>query len=282
MRKFVGIFVFPAVVAAVVVALMLVAAPGAQAQSSRPGEVLTTPDDVIVIGKPGGPGDDECDDADSDENGDAILTCDVSRACPDLGGAVPTVTFFGEFCEFPEVFVGNEDGTYTQLLVLSSGDNHVTVDITGNTDPCTYNFQIHCPCETCDQSVTIGAVGPTGPQGPQGPAGPPGPPGAQGPQGKQGPPGPPGPTGPTGPTGPKGPPGSGKGAADQGPPDECADVAGGPPSTCCQVNGGPGCTDPECEACVCGIDPFCCDVQWDSLCVGEAQNRCADPCLECC
>jgi hypothetical protein len=277
MRKFVGIHVFPAVVAAAVLALMLVSAPGAQAQGAGFGEDQVNPDDVIIIGHPGND-EDECDDANSDENGDAILLCEVTRACPDLGGAVPTVTFFGTFCEDPEVFVGNEDGTYSQLLVLSSGDNHITVDITGHTEPCTYQFQIVCPCNLCQTSVTVGAVGPQGPQGPQGPPGPPGPPGAQGPQGKQGPPGPPGPTGPTGVTGPTG---AGK-KGDDAPPDPCADVVGGPPSNCCTATGIPGCTDPECEACVCGIDAFCCDVSWDSICAGEAQNRCADPCLECC
>ena len=36
--------------------------------------------------------------------------------------------------------------------------------------------------------------------------------------------------------------------------------------------GGPGCSDPNCEAIVCDIDvdPFCCDVNWDDICTGEA------------
>jgi hypothetical protein len=59
-------------------------------------------------------------------------------------------------------------------------------------------------------------------------------------------------------------------------------VPGGPPSNCCVANGGPGCTDPECQACVCGIDSFCCAVEWDTLCAGEANNRCSDPCNQCC
>ncbi len=53
-------------------------------------------------------------------------------------------------------------------------------------------------------------------------------------------------------------------------------IAGGCPS-CCSATGVPGCEDPECEALVCGIDPFCCDVAWDGICAGEANDLC-----ECC
>ena len=43
----------------------------------------------------------------------------------------------------------------------------------------------------------------------------------------------------------------------------------------CNVPGnGPGCSDPECEAIVCAVDPFCCNTQWDGLCVGEADELC--------
>ncbi|MHC4978847.1 MAG: proprotein convertase P-domain-containing protein [Planctomycetota bacterium] len=38
--------------------------------------------------------------------------------------------------------------------------------------------------------------------------------------------------------------------------------------------GNPGCSDPVCEAIVCGVDPFCCDVAWDGICAGEAQELC--------
>jgi len=55
-------------------------------------------------------------------------------------------------------------------------------------------------------------------------------------------------------------------------PEECE----APPGGCgnCNVpHAGPGCTDPVCEAIVCGMDPFCCDVEWDSICAGEAQAQ---------
>jgi len=42
----------------------------------------------------------------------------------------------------------------------------------------------------------------------------------------------------------------------------------------CFTTGGPGCTDFECCKTVCAVDPFCCDVSWDGLCVGGAQNLC--------
>jgi len=42
----------------------------------------------------------------------------------------------------------------------------------------------------------------------------------------------------------------------------------------CFTTGGPGCTDIECCELVCAADPFCCDVAWDGLCVGDAKNLC--------
>lgn len=49
---------------------------------------------------------------------------------------------------------------------------------------------------------------------------------------------------------------------------------------CCapSTTDSPGCSDPGCESCVCNIDPFCCDVLWDDLCVEEAQIDCAAIC----
>jgi hypothetical protein len=43
---------------------------------------------------------------------------------------------------------------------------------------------------------------------------------------------------------------------------------------CCIANGTPGCDDVECCESVCAIDPFCCDISWDSICAGEAQSLC--------
>ncbi|HMN97312.1 MAG TPA: hypothetical protein PKC43_05990, partial [Phycisphaerales bacterium] len=42
----------------------------------------------------------------------------------------------------------------------------------------------------------------------------------------------------------------------------------------CCTTGGPGCTDAECCALVCKIDPFCCEVAWDQICVSEAEKLC--------
>jgi hypothetical protein len=49
-------------------------------------------------------------------------------------------------------------------------------------------------------------------------------------------------------------------------------------SNCCEANGGVGCDNDACEACVCGTDPFCCDVEWDGICADEAAGVCAASC----
>lgn len=62
---------------------------------------------------------------------------------------------------------------------------------------------------------------------------------------------------------------------------ENCDAAGGGGSNCCCENGlsgGPGCDDPNCEAAVCALDPFCCDTQWDQLCCEAAVQLCSDLC----
>lgn len=46
-------------------------------------------------------------------------------------------------------------------------------------------------------------------------------------------------------------------------------------STCLITHPTPGCSDAECEAAVCQIDPFCCSNSWDSLCVEEALAECS-------
>jgi hypothetical protein len=66
--------------------------------------------------------------------------------------------------------------------------------------------------------------------------------------------------------------------------DEAAGVCGascpcgGGGSTCCFANGGLGCDDPTCQDCVCGVDSFCCDSAWDSICADEAAGVCAESC----
>ncbi len=46
------------------------------------------------------------------------------------------------------------------------------------------------------------------------------------------------------------------------------------------VIGGPGCDEPTIESCVCGIDAFCCDSEWDALCVTIATLVCGAGCEE--
>ena len=43
---------------------------------------------------------------------------------------------------------------------------------------------------------------------------------------------------------------------------------------CNEPQGVPGCDNPECEATVCGQDPFCCDIAWDQICADEAVMLC--------
>lgn len=39
-------------------------------------------------------------------------------------------------------------------------------------------------------------------------------------------------------------------------------------------NGQVGCDDPTCQQTVCGFDPFCCETEWDFICVNEALEYC--------
>ena len=113
----------------------------------------------------GGPtGDDEiCDDESNDNT--QVLICDVTKVTTDLDSSPTTATFWGTFCENPSVTAGQTDGTNTGVMVLSSGDNFLTVDLTGNDDPADVAFEITCPCDVCGCKLTIGAVGPTGADG---------------------------------------------------------------------------------------------------------------------
>jgi hypothetical protein len=42
----------------------------------------------------------------------------------------------------------------------------------------------------------------------------------------------------------------------------------------CEVNNGPGCDGCPCEDCMCSLDPFCCEIMWDDLCVGQCISQC--------
>jgi len=62
-------------------------------------------------------------------------------------------------------------------------------------------------------------------------------------------------------------------------PPQCGDPGTG---SCFTSHPTTACSDTTCCQTVCAIDPFCCDTQWDSQCVAEAQIYCnADPGEEC-
>jgi len=42
----------------------------------------------------------------------------------------------------------------------------------------------------------------------------------------------------------------------------------------CEYSDVPGCGGCMCEACVCAMDPFCCQTAWDGLCIDECVNWC--------
>ena len=54
---------------------------------------------------------------------------------------------------------------------------------------------------------------------------------------------------------------------------------GGVGSDCCTPSTAAGCSESAVEACVCGIDPFCCVGGFDVNCVRLAQNQCSHGCL---
>lgn len=57
-----------------------------------------------------------------------------------------------------------------------------------------------------------------------------------------------------------------------------ANDSGVEPSQCCESSRLPGCADPTIEACVCDLDLFCCDDQWDAICVDTALLNCNVEC----
>jgi len=50
----------------------------------------------------------------------------------------------------------------------------------------------------------------------------------------------------------------------------CPGGGGGGGVDCCAAHMGTGCQDAECQAAICGADPFCCDTQWDNICANAA------------
>lgn len=53
-------------------------------------------------------------------------------------------------------------------------------------------------------------------------------------------------------------------------------------ANCCEVQDAVGCGNDGCEGAVCGVDPYCCETQWDGICVGEAYSMCPEVCLPVC
>jgi hypothetical protein len=51
-----------------------------------------------------------------------------------------------------------------------------------------------------------------------------------------------------------------------------------PPGNCCEATAASGCGNSECEMCVCGLDPTCCNVAWDGFCVDTAATDCNGTC----
>ncbi len=47
---------------------------------------------------------------------------------------------------------------------------------------------------------------------------------------------------------------------------------------CCQTHLSPSCDQPSIVSCVCTKDPFCCETEWDAICVDEAINLCGASC----
>jgi hypothetical protein len=279
MRKFVNRYG-----CSLLIACLVLFAPAAMAQLSGIGDEWETEQNETHNPPPTNPNweDETCDD----ETPEVLLTCDITQVTLELDVPMPTATFWGEFCGAYEVWIGQLDGTLVPGVVLASGLNFITIDLTGNADPGDVLVSITCPCDVCRYWVTIGETGDQGPQGAQGPIGPTGPtgpkgakgvPGAAGPQGPEGPGGPAGPAGPPGPTGPTGPTGP---AGSKGSKGDGGDGGNGEPPVpcdCCAQAGMGNVGCPSCLPCeqeVCNFDSFCCNVTWDGVCDGEAFSLC--------
>ncbi|NUN13517.1 MAG: SMP-30/gluconolactonase/LRE family protein [Myxococcales bacterium] len=60
---------------------------------------------------------------------------------------------------------------------------------------------------------------------------------------------------------------------------KCKTPGGGNFDGCCIAAAGTGCAaDKACEECVCGMDAYCCQNNWDGICAGEAIEQCAASC----
>ena len=57
----------------------------------------------------------------------------------------------------------------------------------------------------------------------------------------------------------------------------CPDIVEGE-GDCCEANGTPGCDDQAITQCRCAADPFCCDQEWDQICINGATADCGAGC----
>lgn len=55
-------------------------------------------------------------------------------------------------------------------------------------------------------------------------------------------------------------------------------TAGCTAGNCCVTGGAGACGAIGIKNCVCGMDPYCCNNLWDSICVSEAKNNCGAKC----
>ncbi len=62
---------------------------------------------------------------------------------------------------------------------------------------------------------------------------------------------------------------------------ECQERCTGCGSDCCRERTQPGCSDDACETCVCGVDGFCCDGEWDGTCVDVADGEACTAACQC-
>lgn len=60
--------------------------------------------------------------------------------------------------------------------------------------------------------------------------------------------------------------------------DSGSDDGGSNDQCCVETPGMPGCPNQLLEDCVCGQDPFCCDNEWDGMCVGIGTDLCGADC----
>jgi hypothetical protein len=76
---------------------------------------------------------------------------------------------------------------------------------------------------------------------------------------------------------------TGAGSSGENEPDGTSTTSGGEPprgsEDCCSAHASTGCLDPAIQACVCEVDPACCDDGWDELCVHEVDELGCGACV---